>query len=341
VPPARQLLWVRAPDLRDLVVGIPEGGSKLDEGLAVAVAASTPLEIREMAGRGWAKTLELLRGEDDVDLLLTSVSSELTDPSPEPREGLIDLARFVQEDREGRVAVLNASSLVPGGTDARTGDDGNPLDLRIRQLNLAVMEASHATGLSVVDVDQLVAETRASGKVTGPFDYSPEVCDALRSRLVSVLDELGFAERPVMEARVPFVRQARELTVETWCKSEGDVVAAEDVICELRLANLRRMTRPTSAIMLASIEGRTPLLRSLLSRERERPRAWDAILSVVALESAVLRKILRPAGADVRSGDALAVLTRDLETPIDGSNTRRDTFRTAVRTADPLVGHLL
>jgi len=341
VPSARQLLWVRAPDLRDLVVGIPEGGRKLDAGLAVAVAASTPLRIREMAGRGWAKTLEFLHGEDDVDLLLTSVSSELADPSPEPREGLIDLARFVQEDREGRVAVLNASSLVPGGTDVRTGDDGNPLDLRIRQLNLAVMEASHSTGLSVVDVDQLVAETRVPGKVTGPFDYSPEVCEALRSRLVSVLDELGFAERPVMEARVPFVRQAGELTVDGWFKSEGDLVDADDLLCQLRLANIRRLSRPTSAVVLASIEGRTPLLRSLLSRERVRRRTRDAVLPLVAREGAVLRKILRPPGAGVRPGEPLALLTRDLETPIDGSSTRRDTFRTVVRTQDPLIDTLL
>jgi hypothetical protein len=341
MPSARRLLWVRAPDLRDLVVGIPEGGRKLDAGLAVAVAASTPLEIREVAGRGWARTLELLRGEDHVDLLLTSVSSELADPNPEPREGLIDLARFVQEDREGRVAVLNASSLVPPGTDPRTGDDANPLDLRIRQLNLAVMEASHSTGLSVVDADQLVAESSVPGKVAEPFDYSQEVCESLRSRLVSILDDLGVAERSVMEARVPFVRQARDLRVERWLTSEGDLVAVDDVLCELRLGNVREMTRPTTAVVLASIEGRTPLLRRLLSRERVRQRGRDAILPLVACEGAVLRKIVRPAGSEVQIADPLAVLTRDAETPIDDSSTRRDTFRAVVRTGNAMADILL
>jgi hypothetical protein len=347
VQPAQRLLWVQAPDVRDLVVGIPDGGRRLQGGLAVALAPAARLEISQIGPHGWERTLEILRAQQgdstNVDFLLTSVSSELTDPSHTPLGSLVDLARFVQENRPGRVAVLNASSLIPrpprGDHPARR--QAEALSLRIRQLNLTVMEASHATGLSVVDADQLVAERTLPEKVIGPFDYSPQVCEALQSRLVSILQELGFAERSVMEARIPFVRQAGQLTVERWLKSEGDLVAVDDALCEIRLGNIREMTRPTSALVLASIEGRTPLFRALLSRERLRQRNRDATLPLVAGESAVLRRILRPAGAGVQPGDAVALLTRNLETPIVGSGTKRGMFGVAMRSTDPRIEVLL
>jgi hypothetical protein len=333
--------------VRDLVVGIPEGGRKLDGGLALGRAPSARLAITGIGNQGWKKTLELLRTEEGVskgtDMLLTSISSELLDPSPEPRECLTELARFVQEDRQGRVAVLNASSLIPRppSSNFRARSDADALSLRIRQLNLLAMEASHATGLSVVDADQLVAEKSIPEKVTGPYDYSRPVCEALQSRLVSILHELGFAERSVMEARLPLVQQADQLTVEKWLKSEGDLVAIEDAICEIRLGNVREMTRPTSALVLATIKGRAPLFRTLLSRQRLRKRTRNATLALVAGEPAILRKILRPVGASVRSGDAVALLTPDLETPIADSSTRRGLFRAAMRSTDPSIEILL
>jgi hypothetical protein len=346
VPPTPRLLWVEAPDVRDLVVGIPEGGRKLEGGLALGLAPSARLAITGIGNQGWGKTLELLRTEEPVststDLLLTSVSSEFLDPSQEPGRCLIELARLVQEDRSGRVAVLNASSLTTRGRGgARARSDADALSLRIKRLNLLVMEASHEAGLSVVDADQLVAERNTPEKVAGPFDYSPPICEALQSRLVSILHELGFADRTVMEARVPFVRQAGQLTVERWLKSEGDVVAIDEAICEIRLGNIQRMTRPTNAIVLASIKGRTPLFRTLLSRERVRQRIRDATLPLVAAESAYLREILRPAGAGVHSGDVVALLTRDLETPIVAPSTKRGAFRATMRSPDPNIEVLL
>jgi hypothetical protein len=347
VEPRQRLLWVQAPDTGDFVVGIPDGGRKLEVGLALAVAPSARLEITEIGPQGWERTLKLLRTQRgdlaNVDFLLTSVSSELTDPSHEPLECLIDLARFVQDEHSGRLAVLNASSLVPRSPrgDDSTVRKAEALSLRIRQLNLVCMEASNATGLSVVDADQLVAEKTLPGKIIGPFDYSPQMCEALQSRFVSILHELGFAERSVMEARVPFVRQAGQLTIERWLKSEGDLVTIEDAICEIRLGDIRRMSRPTSALVLASIRGRTPRLRTLLSRERVRQRTRDATLALVAGETAILRKILSPVGAGVRSLDAVALLTADRETPIGDASATRGQFRTAMRSTDARIEILL
>ena len=66
------------------------------------------------------------------------------------------------------------------------------------------MEASKATGLSVLDADRLVAEMRLPVKVRGVLGYAPEVDGVLRTALSSILGELGYADRAVMGVRVPF-----------------------------------------------------------------------------------------------------------------------------------------
>jgi hypothetical protein len=329
-----RLLAAGAPDLRDLLLPKPEG-RKLAGGLEDALGASTDIEVAWLADRGWAGTVEELAGNiqapEGPHVVLTSVAAEASDPSAEPADRLAELARAA-EARGERVVVLNGSTLVPGAD----GRDGEPLDLRIRRLNLAAMEASHATGLSVLDADRLIAESPLPRKVLGPFDYSPETCEALRSGLISILDELGFAARSVREARVPFVRKATELAVAGWHKAEGDAVAPDDVLCELRLGGMRMMTRPTSAVVLASVGTRKPPIRGLVSRDRVRRRSSDVVVSLVARDAAVLRKVLRPEGASVRSGDGLALLTREGDTPIDATS-RPQLFRAVLHTDDPVV----
>jgi hypothetical protein len=329
-----RLLAAGAPDLRDLLLAKPDG-RKLDGGLGDSLGPSTDIEVVLIGARGWAGTLEELAGDTEEhegpQVVITSVSSEISDPSAEPAERLIELARAV-EARGGRVVVLNGSTLVPGDP----GRDGEPLDLRIRRLNLAAMEASHATGLSVLDADRLIAESPLPRKVVGPFDYSPEMCEALRSGLISILDELGFAAHSVRQARVPYVRKATDLAVARWLKTEGEAVAPDDVLCELRLEGMRMMTRPTSAVVLASVGARKPAIRRLVSRDRVRRRASDVVVSLVARDTAVLRRILRPEGASVRSGDGLALLTREPDTPLDASS-RPELFRAVLHTDDPVV----
>lgn len=339
-----RLLVVPAPDVRDLLLGSADGGGKLEEDLEDALSPTTTVNIIKASPRGWAGTLEDLdRRTAFPDLgphvFLTSVSSEVADPSPRPVRALTELSRRVQA-AGGRGVVLNASTLTPGENlvPGRLGD-AEPLHLQIRRLNLAAMEASHATGLSVLDADRLVAQASLSHKVAAPFDYAPEVCETIRSALISVLEELGFAERFIMEARVPFVPKVTKLTVRRWIKAEGDSVAEGDVLCELGLDGVTIMTRPTSAMVLASI--RRPGIRSLFSRERVKRRSTDAVVSVVARDTAHLREIVRPAGAQVRVGDRLAVLSRGRDMPISRSAGSLHPFPAVLRTDDPTLDHLL
>ena len=235
--------------------------------------------------------------------------------------------------------VLNASTLLLGpDTAGGLARDAEPLDVRIRRLDLATMEASKATGLSVLDADRLVAEMRLPVKVRGVLRYAPEVDGVLRTALSSILRDLGYADRPVMGVRVPSVGPIANLSVERWLKSEGDVVGSGDVLCEIRLSGLRRVRHITNALVLASIKGNARrIVRQIIDPDQIRQRKFDEVRSLVAGDSAVLRKMLRSDGERVQPGELIAVLSGDPSTPVDGLELEPGPFRVALRTKDPVV----
>jgi hypothetical protein len=330
-PQSVRLLHFQAPDVRDLVIGAPQG-RKVAHDLASATGLGERLVVLAAAPGGWAANLAAVREAGDrtgpLDVVLASVSGEVAAPSPEPAEALLALARHVH-DRGGRLLVLNASVLTRGA--APESMDGDPTALRIRRRNLEVLLGSKATGLCIVDADRLVAEISDPAKLAGTFDYASSVCETLQAEVVRILLELGIAaERSVTELRVPFVRRATDLVVERWAKSEGDRVEPGDVVCELRLLGVQSIHRPTNALVLASITGREPLVRRIFGRERVRHRAVDATVSIVSADSGVLRRIVGSSGTTVREDDTLAVLTPRSDSPMDaGGELAR--FRAAVR----------
>ena len=123
-------------------------------------------------------------------------------------------------------------------------------------------------------------------------------------------------------------------------KSEGDAVAAGDVMCQLRLSGVRLLKSPRSATVLASIDRRPPLLERLVTRERVQQRALDADASLVAADNGILRRVLRTAGSSIRPGDALAILSEDGRAAID-QGLAASPFRAVIRTDNPRLEALL
>jgi hypothetical protein len=97
------------------------------------------------------------------------------------------------------------------------------------------------------------------------------------------------------------------------------------------------LNRPTSAVVLASINGSGHGLRRLVRQERIGRRRLDARISIVACESAVLRKVVRQVGDDLHSGDLLAVLSGDAEAQVDEPVAGAGLFRASLRSEDPSV----
>jgi hypothetical protein len=333
------------------MLGKTDGGTKLERGLAQILSEASETRFHVVPEIGWAATDRLLPtrfpvGTGEFDVLVTSASAELSDPSENSLQALEGLSRSIRERYDAHLVVLNGSSLAtspPMPARSRFGVIGR-LDLEIRRLNLTIMEASSATGLSVLDADRLIAETRSTGKVLGPFDYAPHACETIQSSLASVLGELGLAARSALEIRAPFVRQA-DLTIGQWCKAEGERIAKGEIVCELRVAGLRKMTRQTNALVLGAINGAVPLVRRLVPYERVRQRRGDrrmnAVLPLVAAQTGVLRKVLLPTGSTIHPGAALAILTSDGDTPIDDVHRGRAVFRAVVKTDDPFLEAIL
>jgi hypothetical protein len=327
-----RLLSVRSKDLHAVLLG---RDADPHEDFAAILSRSTDVHVSWRDAAGWARTLHALRANppseaDPFDVLLTSAAAELADPSPDPREALIALSKFLQDRNRAHVITLNGSTLIgTAGRDARAG-----LETTIRRLNLAIMEASHATGLSVLDADRLVAETHLPGKVTGPFEYSSQIRHVLRLSLGSILGALGFADRSVMEVSMPFIRQVATVTIERWSTSEGDDVAVGDVLCQLRLSGVRMLKSPRSASVLASIDHRPPLLERIVTRERVQRRRHDAAATLVAADNGIVRRVVARAGSTIRPGDVLAILSEDGRAAFDPSLTASP-FRAVIRTDDP------
>jgi hypothetical protein len=340
---ALRLSYVASEDLRALLFGTAGADTALHEDFAAFLSGATTVEVARVGAGGWATTLDALRswpaeGSDGIHVLVTSALAELADPSADPNEALASLARFVMERSKGHVIVVNGSTLAVADEGGGHGgpNGGEPLDLRLRRLNLAIMEVSNATGSSVLDADRLVAETRLPAKVNGALGYSPKILRILRSALVSMLGALGLAERAAMGVRLPYIRDVTAVSIDRWLKSEGDFVAAGDVMCQLRLSGLRKLQRPRSATVLASIDRRAPLIERILTRERVRQRTLDEVVSLVAGEGAVLRKVMLPAGASLESGDVLAILSGDEGVEIDDL-LKPSPFRAVIQTDNPMI----
>jgi hypothetical protein len=93
-----------------------------------------------------------------------------------------------------RVFVVNGSTVVPPGQPT--------VSLAIAGLNLAAIELSMATGISVVDADRALAELGGDEHVVDPMSYSPVATAAIRRELVRVLEDYGFFDDRALLAQV-------------------------------------------------------------------------------------------------------------------------------------------
>jgi hypothetical protein len=261
------------------------------------------------------------------------------DPSPSPRDALIGLAQLLGGKFEARLIVLNASSLLPEPDAQTTNSQGEvPFDLRIRRANLAILEASHESGLAVLDADRIAAESPVRPKTTGPFLYATDILDSLHSTLWRILSEMGLADYEAMELRAPFVRQVAKMHLDRWLKSAGDSIDVGDVICEIRVKEVRSFSRPTSALVLASINQAPSTLRRFIGLESTYHRKLDASLSVIAAERGAVRRIAQPPGASLKPGTVLAIITPDLATPLADAGMP---FQVVIETADADLERML
>lgn len=152
------------------VVGVPTGATTLAELAALVADAGL-----------------------DVDVALIGLAGDLDTPLDELEATATTLVRRLRDDLDVHVLVVNVSTWSP---DARSGD------LRAARLDVLAIELSAAEGVSVVDVDRLVAELGAAGHVAGPGAHDAVVDGLVAAEVVRVLADYGFFEDRPLVAQV-------------------------------------------------------------------------------------------------------------------------------------------
>jgi predicted enzyme involved in methoxymalonyl-ACP biosynthesis len=206
-------------DVRDAVLSRSDGGAKLDRGLRERVSDAHPhLEVRVTVepSAGFAPLrAELEDGssslfEANPDIVVLSIADDVAAlPSR-----AVSAEEAVQRVRADLVAIIDliksrigAHILVAGVSTVDPADETfnfqglaqEPVSLRAHRLDLMLVGVSHDEGISIIDVDRLVAEIGAATAVTAAMEYSARGCDAIATEIVSILEDYGFFDdRPLL-----------------------------------------------------------------------------------------------------------------------------------------------
>ncbi|MGH8873981.1 MAG: hypothetical protein ACRDVM_01840, partial [Acidimicrobiia bacterium] len=143
--------------------------------------------------------------EAKPDLVVLSVHPDITHSArvldrQEYTRDMQAAIHLLKEHVGAHVIVFNASTVVPGVAISNYhGLDADAPPLKAHKVDLALMELSILEGISIVDVDRLLAEIGAGRHVLGLLDYSPEASDVICRELFRVIEDYGFfEERPLI-----------------------------------------------------------------------------------------------------------------------------------------------
>ncbi len=125
--------------------------------------------------------------------------SPLTDAAASMRS-LEAIVALLRAHRAVPVLVYNLSSVVPGDTVHCYAGLGETLSLRIRRFNVALCELSQRIGISVIDVDAIVAQAGVAVAKLDTRHLRAEGARRVAAEVVRVLADLGcFEARTAMD----------------------------------------------------------------------------------------------------------------------------------------------
>jgi hypothetical protein len=109
-------------------------------------------------------------------------------------ESMANLSAIVERIRtrsEAPILVFNLSPIVPGETVHCHQGLGETVATRIRRFNLALIDLSEQTGISIIDVDSVLARAGADRLKLDAIHLSPEGYRLIAEEVVRVLEDLG------------------------------------------------------------------------------------------------------------------------------------------------------
>ncbi|CAG0941160.1 hypothetical protein BROC_01307 [Candidatus Brocadiaceae bacterium] len=116
------------------------------------------------------------------------------------KENFVRLIRAIKERLNAHIIVYNCSSVdLEDQTYNYYKLQNDVLSLRIHKFNFALIEISTSEGISIIDVDRLIAELGGERHVMKRLSYSKEACHAICQEFQKVIEDIGFFEnRPLL-----------------------------------------------------------------------------------------------------------------------------------------------
>lgn len=214
-------------DVVDSLLSLSEGGAKLTRGLldrvADAYGEAFDVEVRHEAGGGSAQLLKEVRaaaatvraaGAADQAPVASGILEARPsvvvlsfDPEHDGNVGAFgrnmrEAVQVLKNDLEAHVIAFNASTVDPADDVSNYRGTAETDALRLHRLNLALMRLSVDEGISIIDVDRLLADIGAGTHVQGVLDYSSEACGLICDEFLRVLADYGFFERRPLVAQL-------------------------------------------------------------------------------------------------------------------------------------------
>ncbi len=129
----------------------------------------------------------------------------------EVTQSLANLERIVELIRartEAPILIYNMSPIVPGEIVHCLQGLGETFAMRIRRFNLALADLSERTGISIIDVDEILARAGAGHLKVDAMHLAPEAYRLIAEEVVRVLEDHGVLEESAdaRESRRDIVR---------------------------------------------------------------------------------------------------------------------------------------
>jgi hypothetical protein len=112
----------------------------------------------------------------------------------DPAASMANFARIIAKIRErtrAPILVYNVSSVVPGDQIHSHEGIDEIFSTRIRRFNLGLVGLSQQTGISIIDVDTIVARAGADRMKYDAVHLTGEGCRAVAEEVVRVIEDLG------------------------------------------------------------------------------------------------------------------------------------------------------
>jgi hypothetical protein len=109
----------------------------------------------------------------------------------ESMANLASVIALIRKRSEAPILIYNMSPITPGEAIHCHLGLGEAYSTRIRRFNLGLIELSEKTGISIIDVDSLLARKGADALKLDPVHLTPQGYRLIAEEVVRVLEDLG------------------------------------------------------------------------------------------------------------------------------------------------------